>query len=83
VGDREGHNHYVNIPRGVVVTPEMVMALVERYEQVDEHGHLYGAIIASVQDYITDKMEGKHGEYHMAFCAHYVTDLSQPLHNTE
>ena len=34
-------------------------------------------------DYVRDKKKGKYGEYHMAFCAHYVADLSQPLHNTE
>jgi len=28
LGDREGHNHYVNNPRGTLVTPEMVMAQV-------------------------------------------------------
>ena len=26
MGDREGHNHYVNNPRGTVITPEMVLA---------------------------------------------------------
>jgi hypothetical protein len=45
-------------------------------------GHLYGAIIASVRDYLKNIQEGKYGEYHLAFCAHYVGDLSQPLHNT-
>ncbi len=25
--------------------------------------------------------KGKYAEYHLAFCAHYVGDLSQPLHN--
>jgi pentose-5-phosphate-3-epimerase len=83
MGDRERHNHYVNNPRGTVVTPEMVMAQVGKYDQIDECGHLYGAIIASVREYVKEKKEGKYGEYHMAFCAHYVADLSQPLHNTE
>ncbi len=83
LGDKEGNNHYVNNPRGTVVTTEIVMAQVEGYDQIDEHGHLYGAIIASLRNYITDKKEGKYGEYHLAFCAHYVGDLSQPLHNTE
>jgi hypothetical protein len=46
----------VNNPRGVVVTPEMVMALVERHDRVDDHGHVYGVVIASVRDYITDKI---------------------------
>jgi len=44
-------------------------------------GHLYGSIIASVRDYLKAKDEGKYGEYHLAFCAHYVGDLSQPLHS--
>ena len=47
MGDREGNNHYVNNPRGTEITAEMVMAQVERYDQIDEHGHLYGAIIGS------------------------------------
>ena len=65
-----------------MVTPALVIGQVERYNQVDRGGHLYGAIIASVRDYITAKRRGKYAEYHLAFCAHYVGDLSQPLHNT-
>jgi hypothetical protein len=83
MGEREGHNHYANNPRGAVVTPEMVMAQVGRYDQIDEHGHLYGAIIASLRNYVADKKKGKYGEYHLSFCAHYLGDLSQPLHNME
>ena len=45
-------------------------------------GKFYGAIIASVRDYLKEKQKGKYGEYHLAFCSHYVGDLSQPLHNT-
>jgi hypothetical protein len=80
-GDKEGHNHYVNNPPGTVVTPEMVLAQAEKYDQIDENGHLYGAIIASVRDYIREKKKGKYAKYHMGFCSHYVGDLSQPLHN--
>jgi hypothetical protein len=83
LGEREANNHYANNPRGRVVTPEMVMAQAERYDQLDEQGHVYGAIIASLRNYIKVKKEGKYAEYHLAFCAHYVGDLSQPLHNTE
>jgi hypothetical protein len=83
MGNREGHNHFVNNPRGIAVTPEMVIAQVEKYNKIDSHGHLYGAIIASVRDYIRKKNAGKYAEYHLAFCAHYVADLSQPLHNIE
>jgi hypothetical protein len=72
-GDKEGYNHYSNNPPNTVVTPEMVLAQVNRYnDPTDENGHLYGAIIASLRDYRSAKAEGKYGEYHMAYCAHYV-----------
>jgi hypothetical protein len=61
----------------------MVLAQGEKYNKIDSHGHLYGAIIASVREYLKKKASGKYGEYHLAFCAHYVGDLSQPLHNIE
>ena len=82
-GDKESHNHYsLSNPPGRMVTPALVVGQVEKYNQVDEGGHLYGAIIASVRDYIRYKSMGKYAEYHLAFCVHYVGDLSQPLHNT-
>jgi hypothetical protein len=82
-GDVEKQNHYVNNPRGTTVTPEMILKQVNKYNQTNDLiGHLYGAIIASVRDYLKAKDNGKYGEYHLAFCAHYVGDLSQPLHST-
>ena len=81
-GEIESDNHYVNNPLDTTVTPEMVLRQTKRYNRIDERGHLYGAIIASLRDYEKDKAAGKYGEYHMGFCAHYVGDLSQPLHNT-
>ena len=60
----------------------MVQDQVIKYNQIDMDGHLYGAIIASLRDYIRDKTNGKYGEYHLAFCSHYIGDLSMPLHNT-
>jgi hypothetical protein len=60
LGDKEGHNHFVNNPRGTVVTPEMVLAQVDRYNQKDPTGHLYGAIVASVRDYIEVKKKGRY-----------------------
>lgn len=83
MGDREGHNHFVNNPRGTFVTPDVVMGQVKKYNTIDPAGHLYGAIIASVRAYLKDRKEGKYAEYHLAFCSHYVADLSQPLHNIE
>jgi len=82
-GKIEKLNHYVNNPRGTTVTPETVLQQAENYNNpTDLMGHLYGAIIASVRDYLKAKHTGKYGEYHLGFCAHYVGDLSQPLHNT-
>jgi hypothetical protein len=81
-GKRESHNHYANNPPGTVITSEMIISQAKRYNQIDRQGHLYGAIIASVRDYIKDKKKGRYGEYHLGFCSHYVGDLSMPLHNT-
>lgn len=80
-GPIEAHNHHVNNPPGTRVTPEMVLAQIPRYNQIDEAGHLYGAIVASLRDYVRERQRGKYGDYHLAFCAHYVGDLSQPLHH--
>jgi len=82
-GDKEGHNHYSNNPPGTVVTPKMILDQVNRYnDPADGAGHLYGAIVASLRAYRSAKAEGKYGEYHLAYCVHYVGDLSMPLHNT-
>jgi hypothetical protein len=83
MGKKEEHNHFAINPRGTVVTSEMVLGQVERYNKIDSGGHLYGAIIVSFRDYLKIRGRGKYGEYHLAFCAHYVADLSQPLHNTD
>lgn len=81
-GDREAHNHYVNQPRGTPVTPALVLSQAGRYDTVDRDGHLYGAIVAALRNYATTRAQGKYGEYHLAFAAHYLGDLSMPLHNT-
>ena len=81
-GKKEGLNHFVNNPPDTVVTPRMAMKQVKKYNTSDYSGHLYGAIIASLRDYIKTTGEGKYAQYHLAFCAHYVGDLSQPLHNS-
>jgi hypothetical protein len=82
LGHKEGHNHFVNNPRGTVATPEMILAQVDKYNQQDPSGQLYGAIIASVRDYIEVKKKGRYAEYHLAYAAQYIGDLSQPLHHT-
>jgi len=81
-GKIESHNHRAHNPPQTTVTAAMVMEQVARYNQIDKQGHLYGAIIASLRNYLENRQKGKYGEYHLAYCAHYVGDLSQPLHNT-
>jgi hypothetical protein len=81
MGSREGNNHYVNNPKGTVITPEMILDQVSKYDKKDPGGHLYGAIVASIRNYIELTKKRKYGEYHLGFCAHYVGDLSQPLHH--
>jgi hypothetical protein len=82
-GDKEARNHYCDNPPGTVITPMMILDQVEKYDDPgDERGHLYGAIVASLRDYKSAKAMGKYGEYHLAYCVHYVGDLSMPLHNT-
>lgn len=82
-GDIEMKNHYVNNPPGTVVSPEAVLDQVALYNHPgDKKGHLYGAILASIRELKTNSLKGKYAEYHLAFCAHYVGDLSMPLHNT-
>jgi hypothetical protein len=78
---RRGTTNFVINTRGTVVTPEMVLAQVERYNQKNPVGHLYGAIVASVKDYIEAKKRAVTPSTISAYCAHYIGDLSQPLHS--
>ncbi len=81
-GEVESLNHFVNNPENSIITPDMVLKQARKYDKKSFSGHLYGAIIGSLRNYIAGMAKGKYAEYHMAFCAHYVGDLSQPLHNT-
>jgi hypothetical protein len=81
-GKKEATNHWFDNNDGVEITPKMVLEQAARYDDADDdEGHLYGAIIQSLRNYLKDKKGGKYAEYHMAYCAHYIGDLSQPLHN--
>jgi len=80
--DVEATNHWFNNSEEVYVTDTMVLDQVNRYNDPDgQEGHLYGAIIHSLQDYERVRRSGKYAENHLAFCAHYIGDLSNPLHN--
>jgi hypothetical protein len=82
-GNSEKRNHHVANSSATVVSAQTVIDQVGRYDSaLDLKGHLYGAIVAAIRRYRDTDMSGKYAEYHLAFCAHYVGDLSQPLHNT-
>lgn len=83
-GSIEEYNHFYNNPGTVDVTPAFVLEQSDKYNDPrDSAGHLYGAIIASLRKYLQDTNKGKYSSYHLGFFAHYITDLSQPLHNIE
>jgi hypothetical protein len=83
-GNIEQRNHYCNNNRGDEVTAGTVLGQAAHYnDPSDEEGHLYGAIIAALRGYERSSREGKYAEYHLAYAAHYLTDLSMPLHNTQ
>lgn len=83
-GNIESFNHWFNNTAEAEVTPQMVLSQIERYNKrqkwVDEEGHLLGAIVASLRDYEKDMSRGKYALYHLVYCAHYIGDLSMPLH---
>jgi len=81
-GSIEGFNHFYDNPSNAEITPAVILEQIDRYNNPrHEEGHLYGAIVASLREYRNAVGLGKYAEYHLAFCAHYITDLSQPLHN--
>jgi len=84
-GNIEAYNHWFNNRAEVEITPHMVFAQVERYDQknelLDAEGHILGAILASLRAYEKDFRAGKYAVYQLVYCAHYISDLSMPLHN--
>jgi hypothetical protein len=79
----EEKNHYFNNNADSPVTESMVKEQRQRFNNPDDiEGHLYGAIIGSLHDYRNLKATGKYADYPLVFMAHYIADLSMPLHNT-
>jgi hypothetical protein len=83
-GGHEDGNHYRNNARGAIVTADMVLDQVRDYNcRCSGEGHLYGAIIAAIDQYRERAGRGKYGRYPLGFAMHYIGDLSMPLHNVE
>ena len=81
-GKVEDYNHYYNNNRNIPITPGVVLKQTERYNNpLDKDGHLYGAIIGSLREYVNRSGSGGFADQHLAFFVHYAADLSQPLHN--
>ncbi len=82
-GDKEGLNHYFDNPKGLVIDVALVKSQIGLYNGTkDQDGHLYGSILASLHDYIAASQQKRYAEYHLAYCFHYIGDLSNPLHNS-
>jgi hypothetical protein len=82
-GAVESPNHFYNNTANQPVTADMVLAQARSYNKpADNEGHLYGAIIGAVREYLAASKSGKYANYPLVFCAHYCGDLSMPLHNT-
>jgi hypothetical protein len=83
-GGYEEGNHYRNNGRGVIVTADMVLDQVRDYNcRCNDEGHLYGAIIAAFSQYREGRGNNKYARYPLGFAAHYIGDLSMPLHNVD
>lgn len=81
-GAIEQGNHYHNTPYGVRITPAMVLAQVRDYNRPgDTDGHLYGAIIGALRNYLHRQSQGKYALYSFSYATHYMGDLSMPFHN--
>ncbi len=80
-GRREGYNHYSNHRRGEKVTAAEVRKQIALYDRKHREGHLYGAIVASLRDAVSEAAGGGYGHNHLAYCVHYIGDLSMPQHH--
>jgi len=81
-GGYEDGNHYRDNAKGVIVTADMVLDQVRDYDcRCNDGGHLYGAIIAALNQYRERRSRDKHALYPLGFAGHYIGDLSMPLHN--
>ena len=78
----EAQNHYTAV-HGTEVNAQNVFEQIKYYDMAnDSTGHLYGAIVAAYRQVVISMLSGNRPDYDYSFVAHYVGDLSQPLHNS-
>ncbi len=84
LGDVELKNHFYDCRENLNISIALVKSQKSWYNNPsDEDGHLYGAILQSVEDYQKSKLSGKGKSFLLAWVGHYIGDLSNPLHNIE
>ncbi len=83
LGRAERRNHDAAIERRKPITGAQVLEQAEKAKKPSNgEGVLYGAIIASIEEYergYRDKNVDR--DYSFSLAAHYIGDLSAPLHN--
>lgn len=77
----EAANHYSSKNK-TQITANDVLEEAGLYDQIDINGHLYGATIVSATHVYNRLVKNLRPDYYYSFLAHYVGDLSQPLHNS-
>ncbi len=83
LGRAERRNHDAAIDRRKPITEAQVLEQAEKVKNPSNgEGQLYGAIIASVEEYERAyRNRDVDRDYFLSLAVHYIGDLSAPLHN--
>ncbi len=83
LGRAERRNHDAAIDRRKSITGELVLEQADKVKNPSTgEGLLYGAIIASIEEYERGyRNRDVDRDYYLALAVHYIGDLSAPLHN--
>lgn len=80
----EQSNHWYDAEKNETITPETVKKQIALYDtDGDTKGHVLGSIVASFRKYLEKSgASSKDNYYYLAFTAHYIGDMSNPLHES-
>ncbi len=82
LGRTERRNHDAAIERQKPITEALVLEQAEKMKNHSNEGRVYGAIIASIEEYERGyRNKDVDRDYYLALAVHYIGDLSAPLHN--